>query len=90
MSMYVEGRISDQVEATVTVSSDPGGDITLEVRAPEGIEATLSQTQVNIGAGGSAEVGPSVRVNLIGESAAGGGGAAIPERARLPAGRFAG
>lgn len=51
---------SDWDNATVTVNSVMfSGNVTLSVSAPDGIEATLSQSEVNLAAGGSAQVGLS-------------------------------
>ena len=68
--VYTQGWASEPVEAEVTLRSNSllPKDVRLEVEAPAGIEATISQTDVNLGAGES--VRARLRVGVSSNSSA--------------------
>jgi len=61
--VYTQGWTSDPVNATITLVGNFNSSVRLEVQAPAGIEATLSQADLNLEAGEQAQVGLRVRVS---------------------------
>jgi len=61
--VYTQGWTSDPVNATVALVGNFSSSVRLEVQAPAGIEATLSQADLNLEAGEQVQVGLRVSVN---------------------------